>query len=108
MFFAACAEESGPPPTEADVIAACREYNDGACHTLGRCIGWAPDRVQQCINEENAKCDNDVQPEWCWETQRDALERCSATVDDKSCSDVCSGNFCGVNCLYFCPPAPEQ
>jgi hypothetical protein len=102
LASAGCAEDR-PPPTREEVIHACGILNLETCRAFGRCLGWTPARTQQCVDEENAGCDDELQDDTCWEAQRDALEACSAEVAADSCSEVCNNGFCGNRCLYFCP-----
>lgn len=102
LAVSGCAED--PPPTTRDeVLVACGDYNVAGCRAFQRCLGWTDAEFWSCVNEENAKCASDLQAETCWENQRDALERCTVTVEDKTCSEVCNDGFCFNQCLYFCP-----
>lgn len=103
LSMSACGTDPAPP-TRDEVIFACGTYNLEACRTFGRCLGWTDAETQACVNEENAKCADELQTESCWEAQRDALDRCAADVADDSCPDVCNANgFCFSPCSYFCP-----
>lgn len=106
LAVSACADER-PPPTRDEVLWACGTYNLEVCRAFGRCLGWTDAEIQDCVNDENAECADDLQAESCWENQRDALERCTADVADDACSEVCNNGFCGAQCLYFCPSSAD-
>jgi hypothetical protein len=102
LAFSGCSDEP-PPPTRDEVLVACGDYNVAGCRAFQRCLGWSETEFWSCVNDENARCASDLQAESCWENQYDALERCTASVDDKTCSEVCNNGFCFNQCIYFCP-----
>ncbi len=109
LAVAACADDpadpqSAPPPPREDVVTACGAYQSEACNAFGRCLGWSQTKLNDCIRDESAKCENELEPSSCWASQLDAYERCAGQVAGETCDETCGDNgFCFASCIAFCP-----
>jgi len=105
MSLAGCSDDGGGPASSTQVIAACHEFNDAFCRGIADC-GSIPGGVDACIADRNRKCPQELEPEWCWDEERDALEDCAADIRDQSCQQLCPNGNCSFTCTWLCQMAP--
>jgi hypothetical protein len=111
-LVAGCGDDDGPvdttPPTRQEVIDACAGYSEVACQAFGACLGWGEEELADCIADEIASCEPDLEAESCWAAQEAGFLACF-DIEDEPCAELCNQNgFCFDFCPYICPPDEEE